>query len=180
MMLTDLSGGLNRRGIAATHHLNPYLEFKIPPVQDPACVCVDAVDGYGVLLFDSEGQAFRPEISSFHAEDNVECPGDEEPFTPTGIEPQPDPAAVLVLPVSGSGAESCDCGPETVQIVPTGIEPQADPAPVFTPPVSGSAAEDAACCDTDSQTVTPQGLEPQADPAGVARPKESGSERDRK
>lgn len=179
MMLTDLSGGLNRRGIAVTHHLNPYLEFKIPPVQDPACVCVDAVDGYDVLLFDSEGQAFRPEITSYHNEDNVECPEDEE-FTPTGIEPQADPDAVLALPASGSTQESCDCGPETVQIVPTGIEPQADPAPVLSLPASGSAAEDAECCDTDSQTVVPQGTDPQTDPAGVTRPKESGSETDKK
>lgn len=179
-MFTDLSGGLNRRGIAVTHHLNPYLEFKIPPVQDPACVCVDAVDGYGVLLFDSEGQAFRPEVSSFHAEDNVECAEDGEPFTPTGVEPQPDPDAVFALPASGSAPESCDCGPELVQTVPTGLEPQADPAPVFALPASGSAAEGMECCDTDSQTVVPQGTEPQADPAGVTRPKESGSERDKK
>ncbi|HQP39108.1 MAG TPA: hypothetical protein PLI95_28190 [Polyangiaceae bacterium] len=141
-MFTDLSGGLNRRGIAVTHHLNPYLEFKIPPVQGPACVCVDAVDGYDVLLFDFEGPAFRPEVSSFHAEDNLECAEDEKPFTPTGVEPQPDPDTVLVLPASGSATESCGCGPELVQTVPTGLEPQADPAPVFAFPASGSAAED--------------------------------------
>lgn len=178
-MMTDISGGLNRRGIAVTHHLNPYLEYKIPVVQPPACICVEVVDGYGVLIFTAEGQAFRPEESSFHTEDFLEC-HDLEPFEPTGVEPQLDPAGVVRPPGSSFHGDDAECVDELTQFVPTGLEPQVDPAGVVRPAESSSHTEDSECCGTEAKTVDPTGIEPQVDPPAVSRPKESGSERDRK
>lgn len=125
----------------------------------------------GAITFITEGAAFRPDLSGYHIADAM---GEGSQLTPTGLEPQPDPAKTFVTEDSLFSPEDGELvAPQTA---PTGLEPQPDPDRGFADKESVFAPE---ADGTTAPTTVSSGTDPQSDPARVFEDKESSSEEPR-
>ncbi len=119
-------------------------------------------------LFVSEGVAFRPDLSGYHSAD---ARGEGPQLTPTGLEPQPDPAKTFVSKDSVFAPEDGEF--VTPQTAATGLEPQPDLDKGF---VNKESAFAPGAVGDATPTTAPSGVDPQPDPPRVFEDKESGSE----
>ena len=128
-MLTTLTAGLNQRSTVGTYGLNPQ-RFSTFIVAGLAEVKVFTLADGHVVMFVPEGMAFNPDVSTYHEDDlGVENPQ----TTPTGLDPQADPAILRPVDTPMQALSDDGAGPDTPQTPNTGLDPQADPTQLFQP-----------------------------------------------
>ena len=128
-MLTTLTAGLNQRSTVGTYGLNPQ-RFSTFIVAGLAEVIVFTLADGHVVLFVPEGMAFRPDVSVYHQDDL----GNENfQTTPTGLDPQPDPAILRPVDMPMQALPDDGAGPDVQQTPNTGLNPQPDPTQLFRP-----------------------------------------------
>jgi hypothetical protein len=135
MLGPRITNGLNAWGIQVTFELNPFYA-QVVPQDDIIDMRVFVIDDGKVVIFDpieAGEQAFIHDQSSYHKDDGETRASPQH--TPTGLDPQADPAASFAHDQSSYHKDDGEV-PAAPQHTPTGLDPQADPPKVFIHKVS--------------------------------------------